>query len=68
MAAGGASGNSIFVMVSGIPKVGTCRIGERVLLRTLDRNDTLREVEVGKVGRQGSRQQQYEHGTCWKQL
>ncbi|EPQ01399.1 Cyclic nucleotide-gated channel rod photoreceptor subunit alpha [Myotis brandtii] len=47
MAAGGASGNSIFVMVSGILKVGTYRIGERVLLRTVDRSDTLRAVEVG---------------------
>lgn len=46
-AAGGASGNSMFVMVSGILNVGTCRIGERVLLRTVDRNDTLRAVEVG---------------------
>lgn len=38
---------SMFVMVSGILNVGTCRIGERVLLRTVDRNDTLRAVEVG---------------------
>ncbi|ELK33635.1 Cyclic nucleotide-gated channel rod photoreceptor subunit alpha [Myotis davidii] len=43
MAAGGASGNSTFVVVSGILKVGTCRIGERVLLRPVDRSGTYTE-------------------------